>query len=76
MYRILWNHSSLWGPMFDGKQIFAGLWGRYFVDKQKMSVRKITLTCVLGLFTKNERVILEKYLLLDANYKKNLSCIQ
>ena len=62
--------------MFDGKQIFAGLWGRYFVDKQKMSLRKITLTCVLGLFTKNERVILEKYLLLDANYKKNLSCIQ
>ena len=31
--KILWNHSSLYGPMFVGKQIFAGSLGRYFVDK-------------------------------------------
>ena len=30
---ILWNHSSSWGPMFAGKQIFADSWGRYFVGK-------------------------------------------
>ena len=28
---VLWNHSSSWNPMFVGKQIFAGSWGRYFV---------------------------------------------
>ena len=57
--------------MFVGKQIFAGSWGRYFVGKQKMSLRKITLTCVYGLITNYESVILEKIILFgsDANYK-------
>ena len=40
-----------WGPMFVGKQIFGGLWGRYFVAKHKMLLGKIILTCLLGLFT-------------------------
>ena len=31
--QILWNHSSSWGPMFVGKQIFAGSWAGYFVGK-------------------------------------------
>ena len=29
----LLNHSSSWGQIFVGKQIFADSWGRYFVGK-------------------------------------------
>ena len=41
---IMWNHSSSLGPMFVGKQIFAGSWGRYFVGKLCDVTLKMTLT--------------------------------
>ena len=48
---------------FMGKQIFAGSWGRYFVIKLKMSLWKITLTCVLGLLTNYGKSFLSYILL-------------
>ena len=31
--RLLWNHSSSWGPIIVGKQNFVGSCGRYFAGK-------------------------------------------
>ena len=50
-----------WGPMFVGKQMFAGSWGRYLVGKKKMSLWMVTLTCDLGLLQITERVIFLKF---------------
>ena len=63
-----------------GNQILAGSWGRYLVGRQKMSLRKITLTRVIGLFTIYGKgyfsyILLGKVTLfgLDASYKIELS---
>ena len=42
---ILKNYSSLRGPMFVDKQIFAGSWGRYFPNKIKFNRIKLNKKC-------------------------------
>ena len=67
--------------MFVGNQkMFAGTLGHYFVSKENLSQGKITLICVLGLFTNYRKgyisfILLGKIALfgLDASYKLDLS---
>lgn len=53
-----------------GKQIIADSWGRYFVGKQKLSLGKVTLPCVLILLNKYEKSYLSYILFfgLDESY--------